>query len=199
MSGVPVLTDQESSGRPRGREAVRTAILEAAADLMAQHGAAASLRDIAAAAGVNLGLIHRHFGNKSDLRRAVLVHLGEAQRTRLEARPGRPSLRELFSALREDDRNWRILVRAMMSGEKMVDVQDRFPVVERIYQLASDAADPGTSPDEVRFRVARLIATTLGWLLLEPFIVESLGIEGSPDKLRERLLRERAKDLGLPE
>ena len=30
------------------------------------------MRDIAADAGVNLGLIHRHFGNKDDLLQAVL-------------------------------------------------------------------------------------------------------------------------------
>ena len=199
MEGESSTSSGDASGRPRGREAVRTSILEAAADLMAQHGAAASLRDIAAAAGVNLGLIHRHFGNKSDLRRAVLVYLGEAQRARLEAAPGQPSLRALFDALRDDDRNWRIMVRAMMSGEKMTEVQDRFPVVERIVQLATDAADPATHPDEVRFRVARMIATTVGWLVLEPFIVESVGISEPTDRIRDRLIRERARDLGLPE
>ncbi|MCC6271418.1 MAG: helix-turn-helix transcriptional regulator, partial [Microbacteriaceae bacterium] len=63
--------------RPIGRDAVRAAILAAASRRFAQHGRKASLRDIAADAGVNLGLIHRHFGNKDDLLRAALTeHAG---------------------------------------------------------------------------------------------------------------------------
>src|ERR1700736_1596490 len=58
--------------RPTGRDEVRAAVLEAAAEHFARRGTAASLRDIAEDANVNVGLIHRHFGNKSELLRAVL-------------------------------------------------------------------------------------------------------------------------------
>lgn len=58
--------------RPTGREAVRRAVLGTARQLFAARGPRASLREVAEAAGVNLGLIHRHVGNKDDLLSAVL-------------------------------------------------------------------------------------------------------------------------------
>lgn len=184
---------------PRGREEVRSAILEAAATLMAERGAAASLRDIAGAAGVNLGLIHRHFGNKSDLRRAVLLHLADEQRTRLERGKGTPSLAELYRAVQEEDRNWRILIRALMRGEPVTELQDRFPVVRRIIELALEAAGDDADDAEIRFKVAHFVAAGLGWLVLEPFLVQAAGLEAPVEELRARVAREGASSLGLPD
>lgn len=58
--------------RPVGRDAVRRAVLGTARRVFAQRGPRAPLRLVAEAAGVNLGLIHRHIGNKDDLLSAVL-------------------------------------------------------------------------------------------------------------------------------
>lgn len=59
--------------RPSGADEVREAVLAAAAQLF-QEGdpGSVSLRQIAARAGVNYGLLHRHFGTKADLVAAVL-------------------------------------------------------------------------------------------------------------------------------
>lgn len=59
--------------RPTGREGVRRAVLRAARQLVAARGPRVPLRDIADAAGVNLGLIHRHVGRKEDLLTEVLA------------------------------------------------------------------------------------------------------------------------------
>ena len=62
---------------PTGREEVAAAILEAATDLFAERGpAATSIRDIAARSKVNHGLVFRHFGTKDQLVGAVLDNLG---------------------------------------------------------------------------------------------------------------------------
>lgn len=62
---------------PTGREEVAAAILQAATDLFAERGpAATSIRDIAARSKVNHGLVFRHFGTKDQLVGAVLDHLG---------------------------------------------------------------------------------------------------------------------------
>ena len=59
--------------RPHGRDEVVAAVIDAATTLFAERGpAAVSLREIAQSAGVNLGLIHRHIGSKTDLLIAVL-------------------------------------------------------------------------------------------------------------------------------
>src|ERR1700744_4300290 len=76
------MTTQSARGRrniPTGREEVAAAILEAATDLFAERGpAATSIRDIAARSKVNHGLGFRHFGTKDQLVGAVLDHLGES-------------------------------------------------------------------------------------------------------------------------
>lgn len=64
--------DAPRSDRPTGREAVRRAVLGTARRVFAARGPRASLREVAEAAGVNLGLIHRHVGNKDELLAAVL-------------------------------------------------------------------------------------------------------------------------------
>lgn len=74
------MTTTSARGRgkpPTGRAEVAAAILEAATELFAERGpAATSIRDIAARAGVNHGLVFRHFGTKEQLVGAVLDHLG---------------------------------------------------------------------------------------------------------------------------
>src|SRR5438045_9506246 len=75
------MTTPSARGRskpPTGRAEVAAAVLEAAADLFAERGpAATSIRDIAARSRVNHGLIHRHFGSKHSVVAAVLDHLGQ--------------------------------------------------------------------------------------------------------------------------
>lgn len=61
------------SGRRPGRQDTRGAILRAARRLFAEHGfQGASLRQIAAEAGVDPALVHHYFGTKDGLFRAVL-------------------------------------------------------------------------------------------------------------------------------
>ena len=57
------MTGGADDKRPFGRQEVMAAVLDAAEELFSQHGVAAvSIREIAAKARVNHGLIYRHFG-----------------------------------------------------------------------------------------------------------------------------------------
>lgn len=51
---------------------MRRAVMRAARRLVSERGPRVPLRDIAESSGVNLGLIHRHFGRKDDLLAEVL-------------------------------------------------------------------------------------------------------------------------------
>src|ERR1700760_969879 len=96
---------------PTGREEVAAAILDAATDLFAERGpAATSIRDIAARSKVNHGLVFRHFGTKEQLVGAVLDTLGMTS-TRL--RRGGASKAELEHA---GERQLRVLARALLDG-----------------------------------------------------------------------------------
>jgi len=53
------------------RDHVRTAILDAAAAVIAEHGEAASMADVAEAAGIGRATLYRYFANRDDLLRAL--------------------------------------------------------------------------------------------------------------------------------
>ena len=85
--------------KPRGREQIRSAVLTATSALVAERGPDGfSVRDIAARAGVNHALVHRHFGTKAD----VLEQMLAADDSPEAALPGTASTTELFSGLWRD-------------------------------------------------------------------------------------------------
>ncbi len=66
--------ETESAGRRRDSAATRAALLAAAQELFAERGfERATVRDIAARAGVNQALLFRYFGSKDELFRAALT------------------------------------------------------------------------------------------------------------------------------
>ena len=68
----------------KGRDAVRKALISAAARCFAGRGiGAVSVREIAKEAGVNHGLVHRHFGSKDGLVHETLAALAESVEMRL--------------------------------------------------------------------------------------------------------------------
>jgi AcrR family transcriptional regulator len=75
--------------RPRGREATRERILQAARTLFGEHGyEQVTIRMIAAAADANIALVGRYFGSKAGLFGAVLE--------------GEPTISELFKGPEEE-------------------------------------------------------------------------------------------------
>jgi AcrR family transcriptional regulator len=108
---------------PRGDSAVtRQAILAAARELFAAHGVdGVSVRDIAAAAGVNHALVHRYFGAKDDMVAAILLAEGERMSGmgRPEADPSASleALRDVLShALGEGRTSLLLMLRAEIDG-----------------------------------------------------------------------------------
>lgn len=70
-------SETAASGRKRDAAATRAAILTAAQELFAERGyERATVRDIAARAGVNQALLFRYFGAKDDLFRAAIADRG---------------------------------------------------------------------------------------------------------------------------
>lgn len=156
-------------------------ILDAAEELFADHGfAASSLRAITTAADVNLAAVNYHFGSKEELLGAVLVRrMGpiNAERVaildRLEAEAGdRPvavealvdaMLRPAFSAIAELRQHGARFVRLMARThtEPNADLRTRFlemftEVIER-YTAAFRRALPQLDDHEVHWRLHFLV------------------------------------------
>ncbi len=147
--------------KPRGREQVREALLETATRLFSAQGPRrVSIREVAAAAGVNHGLVHRHFGSKAQLQTAVLDRLVEnvgASMQTAEDAPLDRLVQEAFERTQEHDAYFRILAWTLLEGEAP-SMQSRFPVVERLLGVAGNEDDRRHAAR----RVARLLAMGLG-------------------------------------
>lgn len=143
------------------------AVVEAAFRLFAERGpAAVSLRDIAAAANVNPGLIHRHIGNKTAILAATLNRRVEL--TAVDHLIEHASLHEFIkmglSAGFPDVGIAQLWARTALDGYDVRELQPRIPIVQYVVdQLASSLPD-----EEARVRAAFVISAFTGWLLLGP-------------------------------
>ena len=153
--------------QPQGRQEVVDAIVVAAFRLFAERGpAAVSLRDIAAAANVNPGLIHRHIGNKTDVLAAALNYRAELTAVdHLLERTGLDQFIKMGLATGFPEVGIaQLWARTALDGYDIHDLQPQIPVVQYVVeQLASALPDL-----EARVRAAFVISAFTGWLLLGP-------------------------------
>jgi AcrR family transcriptional regulator len=165
---------------PRGRDEVVAALVDAAGRELAAKGAAGvSVRAVAAAAGVNHGLVHRHFGSKDALVAAVLDDLAGRMATRAEADPAWPFGASGGGLAGDDellDRFWRILARTILDGG------DRL-------------CERGLPEGRARLVAAQSVALALGWLLYEPFLEVAAGLDPADRPARRRALSAVASDM----
>ena len=147
------------------------AVVEAATALFAERGpAAVSLREVAQAANVNLGLIHRHIGSKTDLLAAVLG-----------ARPGMASADTLttpeeitlflLSAGDPPPAYMLILLRAALDGYDLTELGVDFPLMGRVSTTLRDRL----TPLDADLRTALAAAMLLGWHALGGTLIDVFG------------------------
>ncbi|RAU91166.1 TetR family transcriptional regulator [Mycobacterium colombiense] len=170
------MTTTPATGRgkvPTGRAEVAAAILEAATDLFAERGpAATSIRDIAARSNVNHGLVFRHFGTKEQLVGAVLDHLGANLSALLSA--DAPAA-VLESSL---DRQMRVMARTVLDGYPAGQLQKRFPNIATLLDVVRPLYDDDV---KARLAVANALALQFGWRLFAPILRSATGIEELTD------------------
>lgn len=175
---------------PTGKTEVAAAILAAATDLFAERGpAATSIRDIAARAGVNHGLVFRHFGTKEQLVGAVLDHLGANLSDLLRADPRVED--ELERVL---DQQMRVMARTVLDGYPAGQLQKRFPNIAALLDAVRPAYDDETS---ARLAVANALALQFGWRLFAPILRSATGIEELTDaELKQAVNAQVARIIG---
>lgn len=172
-------------GMPSGPEEVRRAVLDAAARLFAEHGVPqVTLRDIARAAHVNLGLISRYIGARDDLIRAVFADLTGRL---VEEMRAAPTGQRGFDRDTTMGRWTRVLTYLVLTkpddavsiGSGPLD--ELRSTMEQVY---------GESPEAARLRAAQLMGSAIGWRLFEPYLVAAAGLDDMPiDEVRDELTR----------
>lgn len=182
---------EEKGKRDRGEE-IREALVSALLALLAERSVASiSVREIAAAASLNHGLVHRHFGSKEALVRAAIAQISD------EIHRGAPLDAAIsswsFDYLRRHAALPKIVARVCLDGpaDLLAAAAPSAPRLQEI--LAPIAALLGRFglADQRLPRVLNALATSafLGWFVFRPLLTETLGIEESDDELVLQLLR----------
>lgn len=171
---------------PSGREEVAAAVLEAATDLFAERGpAATSIRDIATRSKVNHGLVFRHFGTKEQLVGAVLDHLGANLTDLLSAEAPADVIERAL------DRQMRVMARTVLDGYPAGQLQKRFPNIATLFDWVRPLHDSDTN---ARLAIANALALQFGWRLFEPILRSATGIDELSDtELRQVIAAELAR------
>ncbi len=174
----------ESLTQPSGREEVEEALLEAAADLLAERGPdAISGRDIAKRAGVNYGLLHHYFGPKAVVLNAAMDRLrADFIAEFIESDNGD----RLAPILEIPERLARAAAHVELSNSGIMERNEDFPVLRR--ELAVIAELLGSTPDdpEVQARAAIWVAAQLGWVVFEDLLTDALVGNGDRDVVRSQ-------------
>ena len=167
-------------------------LVSAAAELFAERGPdGVSLREIAAHAGLNYGLIHQYVGSKDELLRLVIAHSTSTTAARFAQAGGVGEALELLQGPVGADQTPypRLLAWAILQGRDSRELAGPSPALPKLIAMlpektagdrgADDAAhDPsGDLADDPRLRAAAIAALTLGWSLFGTFVSHAAGLD----------------------
>jgi AcrR family transcriptional regulator len=150
----------------------------------------ASLRDIAADAEVNIGLIHRHLGNKDDLLRQVLAAQAQAGAALVEeARDPATALEWMFTHVGRGGDYTRMVAWLLLSGRHR-DFQQEYPTI------AALRAQLGPDGDSVPLLGA--MAMLYGWTVFGDQLLDAFETSVDERPGLERQLARLAADMLHP-
>jgi AcrR family transcriptional regulator len=162
-------------------------VLTATSELVAERGPDGfSVREIAARAGVNHALVHRHFGTKADVLEQMLAADAEAVvaavvESGLPTRgpAGTEVVAELLDLLAERPSYWRTLVHAVLDSPEAA-----LPGTASTTELFSGLWRDGDAGGDIDGAVPTSVAgmTVLGWLIFGRFMTDATGAD--PEKAR---------------
>jgi AcrR family transcriptional regulator len=183
--------EEESS---RGTDAVRSALLTAAAELLSEAGPSSiSVRDVARRAGVNHGQVHHYFGGKRGLLVAAMRKLAEGHWNTINARTGGHPIPPLF-ALADDPAYWRAVSHVMMEGDlelARIEVDEDISVPRRALHALMERYEIDDDDLDFKARFAATTALQMGWVAMEDFIM----LVSDVDEADRKYVQERVRAL----
>jgi AcrR family transcriptional regulator len=155
----------------------REALVRSAVELFAEHGpASVSVREIARHAGVNQGLIYRHFGSKEALLAEAIERAGSSLYPAALAADGF-DYDAMSQLMHHRALSPRLIARSLVDDVDLATVRQQFPVIRRMvdgYDQVPTGARPGDLSDP-RIAVAAAAGMALGSVIWGRHLVESLG------------------------
>ncbi|MGH1488281.1 MAG: TetR/AcrR family transcriptional regulator [Acidimicrobiales bacterium] len=174
---------EQNASAARGRSAVEEALIEAAADLLAEMGPTrVSLRDIANRAGVNKGQIHHYFGGKQPLieaafRRVATEHFHNAQQ---RGGGGLP----VPLTLGLDQRYLQAVVRIVLDGDldtARLEFDENISIPRAALAQLTEITGLEEPDRQLKAEFAAVMAMELGWAAFAPFIQMAVEADDPAD------------------
>src|SRR5688572_21403004 len=160
--------------RPTGRDEILDAVLDAAERLFAAAGPVeVSLRAIAQEAGVNYGLVHRHFGTKDELFDRLMARYAERWTGRLDGGglDYTAALEEMLGTGRDAGAYLRLLAWTLLSNrEESAEPHRRHAELDRLPAMRG-------GDDDAAMATAAGLAFAFGWRFFNPFIRAALHLD----------------------
>ena len=182
---------QASAAPVRGSEAVRHALVDAAAHALAAAGpSAVSVREVARKAGVNHGQVHHYFGGKRSLLEAAMRQLASEHFAHATQRAGSRGIPPALQ-LADDPGYWRAICHCVMEGDLElagIEVDEGISVPRRALEALMQQFAIADDDLDFRARFAAVAALQLGWVALEDFVmlISDVG-EEDRDAVRDRV------------
>lgn len=124
-----------------GNRTAHDALLASAIELFAQRGpASVSIRDVARHAGVNHGLVHRHFGSKDDLI-AEAIDVGVSSLIPGALAPEGFDIDEVIRVVHHDPTPARLIARTLVDDIAIGSVRRTYPVMHSLVAAAQRAPE----------------------------------------------------------
>ena len=158
-------------------------MLEAAADLFARRGVTSvSLRDVAAAADVQLALISRYVGTRDELIRAVFDDLTLRLAREVTERALEQTSFERDSVMGR----WTIMLTYFcVEAPEDLPMSAAFNPMLALAEVVMD--NYGQDERSARLRGAQIVASALGWRIFERYLIEAGELDIDRDELRDEL------------
>ncbi len=183
--------DAEQEARSSRRRDTTDAIVRAGSELFAARGPdGVSLRDVAARAGVNYGLIHQYVGTRDDLLRLVFRAVSDGTAHDFQdATDVGEILEQLMGPRAAASPYVPMLAWALLQGRDATALLGRSPALGALIERMGGAGDRLSEPDDPRVLVAAVTAMALGWRLFGPFVQAGVGLEDVPDDVMTAAVR----------
>jgi AcrR family transcriptional regulator len=173
------------------------ALLDAAARLLATSPPDdVSLRRIAREAGVNHGLVHRHFGTREDLIERLLERTARKWTAELDATGD--YLHAIESILGSDQEaeasagTWlRLLAGSLLTDppSKSVEKHRRYATLDKLPPLLS------SDDDDATFTTAAALSLVFGWRFFHPYIRAALNMDNVDFATLQEAMRVELREL----
>ena len=166
----------------------RARLIEALLRLLEKKSVAdVSIRDVAAEAGVNHGLVHRYFGAKEQLVREAIAWAS----TRAHDRAGPGLSSRSFATLRANPRLPMVVARACLDGPR-----DLLPLAAPPPELIEELVAPLQIalrkmgiPIDAHVLNALGTCALLGWFVFRPLLEQGYGLPADADAQLDRILQ----------